>query len=781
MKMEARIPVKRSIMLVLGLLVCLFILGMWLMSSLNLEFAEKAMAEQRQRQIADTFYANLERINGHHYLMEQNTGELARLGQLYKRQMDITGGQNIAEFEQALGRVLDDLNGTYGGGIWFEPDGYVAGPFAVYGYLQGGAMQIVSDRSDYLTRDWYQQIVPPADQQSGTQDARFHWTPAYFKSNIEQVVISLSTPIMDNQQNVIGLASTDWAAEDVIKLVSRAEVTPGAFSFLIDSENRTLSSLAQTEDVELAKRLMEAVTNSHLHDRPSQTLSLDIVSARQLVSPMQTMALTVDGETYALFFSRTAADMVFGIGVPQTEIDAVLAPMRASNLRIVLLIGSVFLLLAGLILYIIAGTLRQLSNLYTDSLTRMPNREKLLVDLRKTDSAALILLNIDAFKQINDFYGHECGDHVIIQLAERMQQFLYTQPAWRTCNLYSMPGDEMAIVVPGHHTPASLPSRLDELLNYVSLLNISWHDQDIPLHASLGAATTVQPDNTRLNGEQLLPSASMALKLARLNQSNYFIYDPANRVREAYEQNLIWANSLKLALEEGRIVPFFQPIMDVKTGKIGKFECLARMLDANGQPVSPERFLSIAKKIRLYRYITRTMVEQCFKRFASSRYEFSLNLSCEDLLDTELTDFIIEKLQGSELANRVIFEILETEGIENYAQVRDFIDKAKALGCRIAIDDFGTGYSNFEHLLRLNIDLIKIDGSLIRNLDHNEDALTLTRGIVRFAAELGIHTVAEFVHSPEVLKQVRELGIDFAQGACVGMPASALITEVELL
>ncbi|MCL5041653.1 MAG: EAL domain-containing protein, partial [Gammaproteobacteria bacterium] len=126
---------------------------------------------------------------------------------------------------------------------------------------------------------------------------------------------------------------------------------------------------------------------------------------------------------------------------------------------------------------------------------------------------------------------------------------------------------------------------------------------------------------------------------------------------------------------------------------------------------------------------------------------------------------------------QVIFEILESEGIENYAAVRQFIDRAKAMGCQIAIDDFGTGYSNFEHLLRLNVDLIKIDGSLIRQLDHDSTALTLTRGIVQFARELGIKTVAEFVHNQAVFDQVERLGIDFAQGAYIGMPAAELLSD----
>lgn len=780
MRVEGMTPVKRSIMIVLSLLVGLFIVGMWLMSSLNLGFAQQTVSELRQHQIADTFHANLDRINAHHRMMEQNTRELARMGHFFESQQSLTGRHNKQELEQALAQTLGDVEGISGGGVWFHPDAYQSGPFAVYGFRTGNQLQIVSDDTDYAQRDWYAQIEPSNEQIWETGN-RFHWSPAYYHSGTEKVVVSLSTPIRDEQQQIIGLASTDWRADEIIRMVSRVEVTPGTFSFLIDSENRNLSSLARADDVRRAQRLMDAVSRSELHSLTNRVQPPDILSSRLIASPMQRMSLTVDRERYALFFSETAAGMVFGIGVPKAEIDAAITPMRDRNLRIAILFGTVFLLLAALVLYIIAGTLRQLSNLYTDSLTRIPNREKLLADLRQTDSAALLLLNLDAFKQVNDFYGHECGDHVIIKLAEALQRFMKSRAAWRNCSLYSMPGDEMAIVVPGHHAPASLSPRLEEVAKFITLMDIRWQGHDIPLSATIGAASTVQPDNSRLNGEQLLPSASMALKLARLSRVSHFVYDPANRVREGYEQNLIWAHRLKNALDEGRIVPFFQPILNIHTGRIDKFECLARMIDLNGHPVSPEQFLPIAKKIRLYRFITRAMIEQCFQRFANSRYDFSVNLCCEDLLDPELTGFILEQLDGNELANRVIFEILESQGIENYAQVREFIDKVKAMGARIAIDDFGTGYSNFEHLLRLNIDLIKIDGSLISRLDDSEDALTLTRGIVQSAREMGVRTVAEYVHSPELLERVQTLGIDYAQGAYIGMPAGVLITEVELV
>lgn len=774
--------IKRSIMLVLVLLVAVFILGMVLISTLNLNFAQNAMAELRQRQITDTFYANLNRINAHHQLMEQNTTNLARTGELLYRMKRNRDRENAGELEVAMQAALSRMPDAYAGGLWYEPDQYVRGNLSVYAYRHGDALNVKTDDSDYHTREWYSRIVGEHTQfEPGNQLPEFFWTPAYYKELIDNVVISLTTPMRDETGRVIGVASTDWRADEIIGLVSRVKVTPGAFAFLIDSENRNLSSLATSGDALGAQEKMDAVIQSRLH---SQVTAPDpqsaILSGRLLVAPMQTMQLELDDQAHALFFSRTQAGMIFGVGVPQAEIDAVLLPMRESNWRIVLLIGGIVLVLSALILAIVGRILKRLHTLYTDSLTQLPNREKLLVDLKGSETGALILLNIDAFKEINDFYGHHCGDHVIEQLSLALQQFLTQLPAWSGSRLYRMPGDEMAIWLPRSDATRAIAERTQELLVYVTERRITWQNQTIPLHVTLGVATGQQADGSELTDEQLLTCASIALKLARQQKTSCLIYDhhPARKIRETYEHNLVWANRLKRALDEGRIVPHFQPIMDCDGGKIRKFECLARMIDEHGEPVSPFEFLEVAKKIRLYRYITKAMVQQCFSRFADNDLEFSLNLSCEDLLDPELTTFIVNSLGQGSLAPRVIFEILESEGIENYAAVRQFIDRVKALGCRIAIDDFGTGYSNFEHLLRLGADIIKIDGSLIKQLDTDPNALTVTRGIVQFARDLGVQTVAEFVHSAAVLEKVRSLGIDYAQGYHIGKPAAGLVTEM---
>ena len=763
------LPVKRAIMVLLSLLVGLFLLGSWLIASLNLEFAENAMGTLRERQITDTFYANLDRINAHHRLMEQSTRGLARAGGLLLR-----NPADPATQADTLRNALQDFPDSYGSSLWYSEPGRPAH----YAYRQGQGIQVEPVSADEQQRltTWFQRLrglqppIEPAQQ----------WTAAYYKSSINAVVISHATLIRDAQGRPLGLAMTDWLADDIISTVSRVEVTPGTFAFLLDHDNRNLSSLSDAADVDRAQRMIDSVTALQLHQR-LQDQPLPIISSRQLASPMQQLRHQVDKQDYSLFYSPTRAGMIFGIGVPQAEIDAVLTPMRDSSTRIQLLAGTVMLIISALILYLVAGTLRQLRNLYTDPLTHLPNRERLLADLKKTHTASLLLLNLDAFKEINDFYGHQCGDHVIATLAEALQQHLNERADWRGSRLYRMPADELAIWLPGHHSQEQLTPALTRLLGFISNLEIRWQEQDIPLHASIGVACCNQREAQDLSGEQLLPAANIALELARAGNESFVFYDASRGVREGYEQNLIGANRLRAALEEQRIVAFFQPIMDVTSQRIEKYECLVRMIDEQGEPVSPIHFLELAKKVRLYRAITRCMIDSAIARFADQRHSFSINLSCEDLLDPELADYIISTVESHAVGQRVIFEILESEGIENYAAVRQFIDRAKALGCLIAIDDFGTGYSNFEHLLRLNVDLIKIDGSLIRQLDENPTALTLCRGIVQFAQELGLQTVAEFVHSPAVLKQVKALGIDFAQGAAIGMPSASLITEISVL
>ena len=150
--------------------------------------------------------------------------------------------------------------------------------------------------------------------------------------------------------------------------------------------------------------------------------------------------------------------------------------------------------------------------------------------------------------------------------------------------------------------------------------------------------------------------------------------------------------------------------------------------------------------------------------FKDKDSEFSINLSVKDILEVQMSDYILEMLQRYGIGSRVVFEIVESESIENFEGVIHFINQVKKYGCKIAIDDFGTGYSNFEYLIKLKADFLKIYGSLIKNLEHDKNARIVVSTIVEFSKKLGMKTIAEFVENEEIFTIVQDLGIDYSQG-----------------
>jgi len=269
-----------------------------------------------------------------------------------------------------------------------------------------------------------------------------------------------------------------------------------------------------------------------------------------------------------------------------------------------------------------------------------------------------------------------------------------------------------------------------------------------------------------------MEKADIALKTARINHKPFMIYDGSLNIEDQYHQNMQWIHRLTAAIEKDRIVPYYQPIFDTHTGAVVSYECLIRLIEKDGNVLTPFHFLEISKKARLYTRLTRIMVEKSCCHFTDKTDHFSINLSVDDILDEDTVSFIKEQIQKYGVQEQIIFEILESVGIENYTEVLSFIEEMKSLGCRFAIDDFGSGYSNFDHLLQLKIDYIKIDGSLIRNLHTDTNAISIIEAIVYFAHKRQLICVAEFVHNSEVYEIVKSLGIDRSQGFFLGEPRS---------
>ncbi|MGL1933912.1 MAG: EAL domain-containing protein [Fibrobacterales bacterium] len=405
-----------------------------------------------------------------------------------------------------------------------------------------------------------------------------------------------------------------------------------------------------------------------------------------------------------------------------------------------------------------------INQFYLDTLTALPNRNKLHYDIDKTafDELYLILLDVDSFKDINDFYGTSTGDSVLIQIKELLLNQINNQQ-W---NLYRTSGDEFAIL---SHTQVEGQDALAWLEKFLTITQntiFKYQNYKIRIRFSLGVA---------IGKENILRKADMALHEAKSKRKHYVIYNNATIPQGEFEENIKWTNTICHALENQNFVPYFQPIYNNRSHAIEKYECLIRLIDEAGEVVAPINFLPIAIKNKQYNLLSKIMIEKSFARFAGTKFEFSVNLSADDMLNEETTRFIFEQLRHHNIGHQVVFEILESDGIENYSEVKTFIRQAKEFGCKIAIDDFGTGYSNFEHILRLDIDYIKIDGSLIRNIENDKNLKILLETIVDFAKKLGIELIAEFVSSEGIQQEVQELGIEFSQGYYFGKPEPFLL------
>jgi len=393
--------------------------------------------------------------------------------------------------------------------------------------------------------------------------------------------------------------------------------------------------------------------------------------------------------------------------------------------------------------------------MFTSSLTGLPNRYKLSFDLAGTKGGHLAVVNIDSFKIINDFYGNDIGDLILIELAKRLSK-IFTPKGF---SVYKLSSDEYGIFCENCQTNFE-----EEVLSGVHIAcidSVICGDIEIVLSVSIGVTS---------GRSGLLEKANMALGFAKKNKKQLAVYNEDMLIGKNYEQNLTISKTLREAIEGDWFVPYFQPIVNAVTGETEKYETLVRIVKPNGDVLSPFTFLDVAKATRLYPHITKAVISKAFEVFKGRKESFSVNLSVEDILDNETRAFIMGMLGSYNIANRVVFEILESDGIENYEEVSEFLYAAKKFGVQIAIDDFGTGYSNFEHLAKLNVDIIKIDGSLIKNIDTNKNSEIITQTIVSFAQKLGMKSVAEFVHSKEVYDKIKEVGVDYAQGYYLGEP-----------
>ena len=403
---------------------------------------------------------------------------------------------------------------------------------------------------------------------------------------------------------------------------------------------------------------------------------------------------------------------------------------------------------------------------FHDSLTGLYNKTYLERLLLEDKNKTLILLNVNNFSYINFAYGFEFGDKLLKKLANILKNKFFTQAICR------VDSDEFALLF---EKEIDIAKMVEDIQKYFFSQEIDIDNIKLNISFSYGAA---------YGNTNILRNSAIALKQAKVNgKNNLYVYDENNNsignIDNTQRKSFIAMNNiLHNALAEDRVVPYFQGIRNNTTKQITKFESLVRIVDGD-KVISPYSFLQIAKLSGLLTEITKVMVKKTFQIMSDIEYIFSLNITEDDLNQNYLNDYLQEQalLYGIN-PHRVIIEILEglsANGKKNHIKQ---LRKLKSHGYSLAIDDFGTEYSNFERVLDLDIDFLKIDAKYIKDIHTNKKSFEITKAILFFAKNSGIPCIAEFVHNFEVQSIVEELGVDYSQGYYFSEPTDRPIAQL---
>ena len=402
-----------------------------------------------------------------------------------------------------------------------------------------------------------------------------------------------------------------------------------------------------------------------------------------------------------------------------------------------------------------------------DPLTGLYTYMTLRDDLLKYPNHVIAVMNISNFKEINSFYGLELADRILYSIATILKKYFKSE----NYLLYRIAGDDFAILWADYTDRSIFVKKLDDFLDYLGKKEILVDGYTyINLTATIGIAFSYD------GAKYSMVNALMALHHAKEYKNPIVIYNKNLPTLSVLKNNIQYTEIIYHALKNQDIIPFYQkiePAQDslIQTETRHKYEALMRIKDKDSHIVPPSAFLEIAKRSNAYLKLSKLMIEKSFA-FLSTRDDlvFSVNLSLEDMSSPEFSMWFMDRIVRYNLEGRVVVEITEQESIEDFDSVSNFVASVKELGVKIALDDFGSGYSNFSILMQLQINYLKIDGSLIKNIDKDQNAKIIVETIVRFAKLLNIYTIAEFVSSQEVYEVVKKIGIDYVQGYYIGKP-----------
>ena len=401
--------------------------------------------------------------------------------------------------------------------------------------------------------------------------------------------------------------------------------------------------------------------------------------------------------------------------------------------------------------------------IYTHFLSGLPNRNKLFEDVITYKFTHIAIINIDKFQSFNDVYGEEVGN-VALQLSA---DFLRQETQKSDFYLYHIGGDEFVIASnAGEHLAQNqFIAIIEDILKHFKAETFVYEDKRFQFNISSGIAFG-KPN------KKILAYADMALKDAKKRNIQLSVFDEDKELEKLHQEDIECHKKLLHAIDNDKVVSYYQPIVPIQEGtkKITKYESLVRIIAEDGQVIPPFNFIKVAKNARIYYKITRVVINNALHTIEKYQVPCSINFSLTDINNQRTIKYFFDKLHEFKFNELLTVELLETEDFQDYQKVYDFCMDVRSYGVKIALDDFGSGYSNFSHILHLPVDFIKIDASLISNIDRDHNSRIMVETIVDLAKKLHVATIAEFVSSGEILAVVKALGVDYAQGYYLGKP-----------
>ena len=411
-----------------------------------------------------------------------------------------------------------------------------------------------------------------------------------------------------------------------------------------------------------------------------------------------------------------------------------------------------------------------------DELTGLPNRAALMAELNRVINGsqrplgAILFIDLDQFKYVNDTLGHQAGDAILVQASNRMKEALGDFGT-----LARLSGDEFCVVAAGVTARAS-QKMSEQILQHLTSIPFVHSGQSFNITCSVGVA----PLALSRSADEMMAAADLACQKAKTDGRNRVrIFEPGTGAIQDIKKDVSWSHKLQAALKNNLFVLHYQPIIDIKSKTVSHYEVLLRLEDEDGLH-SPAAFLSAAYRFGLMHKIDHWVIEQSFRSLAwyrrqDDKLRFNINVSASAFVEGDLVSFVKEQTALHELDPRaVVFEITEQIAVGSVIDVTDQINQLIELGFEFALDDFGAGYSSFNYLKSLPMQYVKIDGQFVKDLHENKIDQLMVEAIVNVAKALGKKTVAEFVENDETLAVLKKLGVDYAQGYLIGAPAAKL-------